>query len=60
MVLWETKVLGYGLFLIKVFVCTLDMILKGITEIKFAWFEKNVKVVLIIKKVLQKKMFDTF
>ena len=52
--------MGFGLFLIKVFICTLDMILKGITEIKFARFEENLKVVLIIKKVLQKKMFDTF
>ena len=52
--------MGFGLFLIKVFVCTLDMILKGITEIKFARFEENLKVVLIIKKVLQKKNVGYF
>ena len=36
------------------------MFLKGITEIKFAGFEKNVRVVLIIKKVFQiNEWFDT-
>ena len=54
------KSFGFGLFLIKFFVFFLDMFLKGITEIKFAGFEKNVRVVLIIKKVFQiNEWFDT-
>ena len=32
--------LDFGLFLIKAFVFSLDIFLKGITEIKFARFEK--------------------
>ena len=45
------KSFGFGLFLIKFFVFFSWYVF--ITEIKFAEFEKNVRVVLIIKKVLQ-------
>ena len=54
------KSFGFGLFLIKFWFFFLDMFLKGITEIKFSEFEKNVRVVLIIKKVFQiNEWFDT-
>ena len=53
-----TKVLGFGLFLIKT-LFFLDMFLKGIAKINFARFEKMFWlprwVVLIVKKGITKK-----
>ena len=59
-----TKVLGFGLFLIKT-LFFLDMFLKGIAKINFARFEKMLscqdELFSSLKKALQKNgWFDTF